>query len=150
MNSYHGPFRSSRESQWMRALHLNLSQDCNLVLLPVFTTAHHGPFILLINPQWMRALHPNLSQDCNLVPLPVFMLLPGSDLQPSILQFVGFALLFLGFIMCCYFTYQAQYGTRKFHYASLMINGCAALAYLYMASKSGYLIRADDGYAVAI
>jgi len=59
--------------------------------------------------------------------------------------FVGFALLFLGFIMCCYFTYQAQYGTRKFHYASLMINGCAALAYLYMASKSGYLIRADDG-----
>merc|ERR1711998_205810 len=31
------------------------------------------------------------------------------------------------------------------HYASLMINGCAALAYLYMASKSGYLIRADDG-----
>lgn len=22
--------------------------------------------------------------------------------------FVGFALLFLGFIMCCYFTYQAQ------------------------------------------
>ena len=77
MNSYHGPFRSSRESQWMRALHLNLSQDCNLVLLPVFTTAHHGPFILLINPQWMRALHPNLSQDCNLVPLPVFMASTG-------------------------------------------------------------------------
>jgi hypothetical protein len=44
--------------------------------------------------------------------------------------YVGFALLFLAFIMCGYFAYNEEFGGRKFHYVSLTICGIASLAYL--------------------
>lgn len=59
--------------------------------------------------------------------------------------FVGFTLLFLSFVMCCYFAYNERYGRRKFQYVSMTICGLASLAYLAMATKNGYLLRADDG-----
>ena len=56
---------------------------------------------------------------------------------------MGFALLFIAFLMCSYFTYNESYGRRMPHYVSLLICGLASLAYLSMATGNGSMVRAD-------
>ena len=58
-------------------------------------------------------------------------------------QWMGFALLFIAFLMCSYFTYNESYGRRMPHYVSLLICGLASLAYLSMATGNGSMVRAD-------
>ena len=45
-------------------------------------------------------------------------------------HFAGFALLFLAFVMCGYFAYNADFAQRSFRYVAMTICGIASLAYL--------------------
>ena len=45
-------------------------------------------------------------------------------------QFAGFAMLFLAFVMCVYFAYNAEFAKRSFRYVAMTICGIASLAYV--------------------